>query len=302
MFYQLCYFLFGLAVVSARRVNFYRKDYVYFEDYDAFYKLHGVNLSTWNLSFLTCDDEGAELFYPATDNEWEVASKLAQVTPIEDEIFVGIHDKFVLGEYVTINGRPTNVTIENTDNILQEPHCVAMNIRTGAYRVIECDDSGPSRTTEVLPFICKKVEEVTCPTIDKGYKYVKETRKCYKINENRKTWSKAMETCFMEGGMLVVIESTMESLILHDLINDNTKHNDEIEKYHAGFKKFYPLEDFYTIKGHKLQDSGYNDWYPGNNDNERCGAVLKLNSKLYLDMNECDTLLYPFVCEIGVIA
>ncbi|RVE51316.1 hypothetical protein evm_003996 [Chilo suppressalis] len=256
MFYQLCYFLFGLAVVSARRVNFYRKDYVYFEDYDAFYKLHGVNLSTWNLSFLTCDDEG----------------------------------------------RPTNVTIENTDNILQEPHCVAMNIQTGAYRVIECDHSGPSRTTEVLPFICKKVEDVTCPTIDKGYKYVKETRKCYKINENRKTWFKAMETCFMEGGMLVVIESTMESLILHDLINDNTKHNDENEKYHAGFKKLYPLEDFYTIKGHKLQDSGYNDWYRGNNDNERCGAVLKLNSKLYLETNECDTLLYPFVCEIGVIA
>ncbi|CAG9788316.1 unnamed protein product [Diatraea saccharalis] len=310
-------FVFGFVVVSAR-VEFYRKDYTYVQEYDAFYKLHSDgNFSSWNTAFLTCDDEvltasaerfavfgkdyqipqyflyrrgpqtqgsrseivsgvlqsrrvgipkrvllGAKLFYPETKEEWKVAMKFQKLMPSAstgtNEIFVGIHDKFTLGEYVNINGQPINISLKNKDETSE--HCVTMDIGTGAYKLGKCYMHSGFR-----PFICKKVEDVTCPTIDKGYKYVKETKKCYKINTNPKTWSKAMETCFMEGGLLVVIES-------------------------------YKLED----GGYKLEDGGYNTWR--NNDELKydCGNIMDNGNNIYLGAHSCDTEIKPFVCEMSV--
>jgi hypothetical protein len=48
------------------------------------------------------------LFYPSVTNEWLVAKKLAQDKPKSSnltEVFVGIHDRFNLGEYITLDGK-----------------------------------------------------------------------------------------------------------------------------------------------------------------------------------------------------
>ncbi|KAL4715658.1 hypothetical protein ACJJTC_006237 [Scirpophaga incertulas] len=287
---SLLIFIFVISAVSSRHVNFYRKDYTYIEEYDAFYKFHndptGVNFSS---TFLACDDEGATLFYPSSANEWKVAKQLMLESPDSPnltDIFIGMHDKFGLGEYITVDGHPVTILVEQNDNI-EDHQCVTMDIETGAYTGSSC----VAKATTFRPYICKKIEDVSCPTIDTGYKYMKETKKCYKINKNPKTWLKAMETCFMEGGLLVVVESDMEANVIRHLIDE--------DNYYAGFRKLFPDKDYYSIKGHKIQDSGYYRWYNERNTEYDCGYLMMDNNELYMNAVYCSTKL-PFICEIGV--
>ncbi|KAL0829349.1 hypothetical protein ABMA28_004130 [Loxostege sticticalis] len=281
----------GFSTVASRHVNFYRKDYTFMDEFDAFYKLHWDTSGTdWSSTFLACDDEGAELFYPKIRDEWTVIKKLVKTmahAPNVSDIFVGIHDKFGVGEFITINGSPTSAPILNLETS-GEGRCVTLNIETGVLEANEClAQPGISR-----PFVCKKVEDVSCPTIEKGYRYFRETRKCYKVNNKEMNWSRAMETCFMEGGMLVVVESELEASIIRQKVL--LDYNNNI--YHAGFKKIFPNKEYYTVKGHQLSDTGYERWYSSNN--EECGVIRDGNNDL-LSSVKCDKKL-PFVCEMNV--
>lgn len=98
----------GLALVAARPDPFYRKDYTYVDQYDAFYKVHwDGNGHSWGLAFLTCDDEESMLFYPKMKDEWTVVKTLVAAMkekPNGTEIIVGMHDEFGLGEFITVDG------------------------------------------------------------------------------------------------------------------------------------------------------------------------------------------------------
>ncbi|XP_063828630.1 secretory phospholipase A2 receptor-like [Ostrinia nubilalis] len=290
----LILFAAGLSSVTSRHVNFYRRDYTYVDEFDAFYKFHwDINGSDWGSTFVACDNEGAELFYPRARDEWTVVKKLIAATPLASnvsEIFVGIHDKFGVGEFLTINGFPTSAPILNIESS-DEGKCVTLDIDSGAYLANDCiAEPGTTR-----PFVCKKVEDVSCPTIDKGYQYFKETRKCYKMNNKAMNWSKAMETCFMEGGMLVVIESELEAQIIREKIT----YVNRDQSYYSGFKQILGNQEYYTVKGHKLSDTGYDNFF------ERkmapCGTLFDYgnNGRIYLDSADCNEEL-PFICEIGV--
>lgn len=90
-------------------MNFFRKDYTYIEKFDAFYKLHwDLHGSSWNSAFLSCDDEGAVLFYPKIKDEWALVKNLTYrmaKPPNITNIFVGLHDDFGLGEFITVDGK-----------------------------------------------------------------------------------------------------------------------------------------------------------------------------------------------------
>lgn len=92
----------------SKRVEFYRKDYTYIEEYDAFYKVHwDLSGFTWSSAFSACYEEGARLFYPSGD-EWTIVQNLTNALPIApntSEIYVGLHDEFHLGEFITIDGK-----------------------------------------------------------------------------------------------------------------------------------------------------------------------------------------------------
>ena len=90
-------------------MQFYRKDFTYLEEFDAFYKVHwDISGLTWKTAFFTCDDEGAELFYPKTKGEWTIVKNLTDrmtEVPNVTDIFVGLHDEFQLGEFITVDGK-----------------------------------------------------------------------------------------------------------------------------------------------------------------------------------------------------
>lgn len=92
-------------------MQFYRKDYTYIEEFDAFYKFHwDVGGSAWSTALFTCDDEGATLFYPKAEEEWTVVRNLTDKDNKDEghnvtDIFVGLHDEFKLGEFMTVDGK-----------------------------------------------------------------------------------------------------------------------------------------------------------------------------------------------------
>ncbi|CAH0686111.1 unnamed protein product [Spodoptera exigua] len=284
--------LLGITLPSAhsRHVPFYRKDYTYIEHFDAFYKVHwDISGTNWNLAFLTCEDEGALLFYPKAQGEWALVKNLTEMmteVPNVTEIFVGFHNEFNLGEFVTVDGYSTPYPL-NVHSPLSDPNldnCVTMSIDTGKFH----EDSCTRTTSTPLPFVCKKTEDESCPTIDKGYKYIKSSHKCYKVNNKPQTWQGAMKTCFMEGGILAVIEDSAQARDVYNMVDGSPE-------YFVGVRRLFSQSDYYTVKGHKFSDMyslSYND------QNGDCGTVSSRNSdRIYTSTADCDQRL-PFICEM----
>uniref|UniRef100_A0A2A4JLW8 C-type lectin domain-containing protein n=1 Tax=Heliothis virescens TaxID=7102 RepID=A0A2A4JLW8_HELVI len=288
----LAAFLIGtLLPAQSRHAHFYRKDYTYFEEFDAFYKLHWDLTGTdWNRAFLTCDDEGSTLFYPKAKAEWTLVKNLTNrmlEAPNVTDIFVGLHDEFELGEFITVDGHSTPYPLPSESPLLPHPdNCITMNIDSGLFNVDNCQRIPDSP----LPFVCKKVEEKTCPTIDRSYKHVKSARKCYKVNTKPKMWQDAMRTCFMEGGILTVIENSEQAEIIKNMISYD-------EAYFVGVRRLFSRSDFYTVKGQKFTEMYENKYDDNNHD---CGTVFKNgNEILYTSTADCVNP-WPFICEMEV--
>ncbi|KAJ8712812.1 hypothetical protein PYW08_008116 [Mythimna loreyi] len=322
------FFLFCICLPFAvsRRIEFFRKDYTYIEEFDAFYKLHwDASVSTWKTAFLACDQEGATLFYPKVQDEWVLVKTLTDrmiEAPNVTEILVGLHDEFNLGEFITVDGLSTPYPL-SVDGEMQANgnNCITMNIDTGKFSVKSClFNKSP------LPYVCKKVEaraEDSCPTVDQGYKFIKTLKKCYKISEKHETWQEAMKTCFMEGGSLAVIDTDTQAQEIRSII--------DIQKsYFVGVRKLLSQGDFYSVRGKKFSEMYQN---PNNeNDNSRspneygylpnqygqypdengvypeyipppeknCGTVRNRgNPYLYTEYKNCNEEL-PFICEMEV--
>lgn len=92
----------------SKHIQFYRRDYTFVKEYDAFYKVHwDLTGFSWSSAFSTCSEEGAKLFYPSGD-EWTIIKNLTAAmkkAPNTTEIYVGLHDEFNLGEFITIDGK-----------------------------------------------------------------------------------------------------------------------------------------------------------------------------------------------------
>lgn len=56
---------------------------------------------------MACDNEGSKLFYPKGD-EWTLVKNLTNamaVPPNTTEMYVGLHNEFGLGEFITVDGK-----------------------------------------------------------------------------------------------------------------------------------------------------------------------------------------------------
>ncbi|CAH0625632.1 unnamed protein product [Chrysodeixis includens] len=298
----LCVFLLGLLLpsINARRDKFFRKDYTYIEELNAFYKVHWDSSGdTWDSAFLACNDEEANLFYPKQKEEWGPVKVLMQnmtEQPNVTDIFVGYHNKYHLGEFITVDGHATPYPLikDVIDNSMDQ--CILMSINTGEFRISPCarDPESP------LPFFCKKEiqEDMSCPTVDKGYKYSTELRRCYKVNKTPKLWSEAVQTCYMEGGMLVLAETSEELQKLSRFVESGT--------YSSGFRKLYPREEYYTLAGQKFKGE-INKYQPVeryNNYGEpemvygTCGAI-EISRGARSSTESCDTYR-PFICQMEI--
>ncbi|XP_073945845.1 uncharacterized protein isoform X1 [Choristoneura fumiferana] len=295
---------FGFALVASHPEPFFRKDYTYIPKFDAFYKVHWTakNGLSWSSAFMACEDEESSLFYPKMAEEWTVVEDLVSTMkkePNVNEVFVGMHYVVDLGEFITVDGNgllnPGPINNEN-DSPPEDGmgSCVTMDIRNGSYKLQSCSNF----TNNVQLFVCKKKVVVeACPTVDTGYKYVKEIGKCFKLHEvKRKTWKKAMETCFNEGGSLAILKNSVEAEIIRNKI---TLHNKD---YFVGFKKMESDTSdrhFYTIHGHKFDNTFYIRW----NHNETfdlkddCGVIYKFKENLNTMTKNCDDPS-PFLCEM----
>jgi hypothetical protein len=83
---------------------FFRKDYTYLREYNAFYKVHKSRL-TFSGAVATCSAEGAQLFVPTSESETVAAFDLTNKTEIK-WFWIGIHDLYGEGTFVTLDGEP----------------------------------------------------------------------------------------------------------------------------------------------------------------------------------------------------
>lgn len=84
--------------------------------------------------------------------------------------------------------------------------------------------------------------------------YAKSLKKCYKINQRQKVWTEAYRTCYMEGGMLTIIQDENEASWLQDFLNSNGNHE---LIYHVGTHRVTPGGEIYTIKGNFHLNLGF---------------------------------------------
>ncbi|KAL0879015.1 hypothetical protein ABMA27_003985 [Loxostege sticticalis] len=291
------FILFFAAGFVASQRNFYRHDYTYIEEYDAFYKLHyNVNQEIRTSTFSACEDEGAELFYPNTREEWTVVKKLVQSLPYTpiislSDIFVGQLEKFDSCEFNVMKVTSTH-TPRFSFETFGEGNCVHLDINTGfLFANNECVSDRTFST-----FVCKKAGNVaTCPSI--GYQYSNETNKCYKVNHSYLNWCKAMEACIGQGGVLLTVESKAETTVIRDKI---LRLQDKSSHYYEGAKKLSPDQDYYTnvVTGIKLSDSGF-ERFPDYGKHDCVVLWWTKEDEIYLTSNECDST-FRSICEMKV--
>lgn len=107
-------------------------------------------------------------------------------------------------------------------------------------------------------------------------------------------WDEALQTCYMEGGILVVIENENEAVAINDFLSSGSK-------YHIGIRKLTSRHDYYTIKGSKRADV-YNLPWSNEETESECGAIFYANqyntpSTMYTTTVECAERL-PYICEM----
>ncbi|KAJ2951590.1 hypothetical protein O0L34_g13743 [Tuta absoluta] len=241
---MLLVFVFALNFAKAHTAQFFRRDYTYLQEFDAFYKVHWIqngSLDSWNTAFTTCYDEGAQLFYPKAEGEFTSVKTLiptlskapsgkhfarskrhwrSSVIETDVDVIVGIHDEIGDGEFTTVDGKVIPKPVLQNLPMTAGHGCVLIDVDDDKYKTGPCDTEQPSKRL----FICKKVDNRPCSTIDVSYTYKEETKKCYKINSISRSWQDAWHTCYIEGGTLVTIDSYAEADLIKYMIKTDTEY------------------------------------------------------------------------------
>lgn len=174
-------------------------DYMWAHAYKTFYRLHDM-ATDWHEARQMCEAEGTTLLIPYTLDEMENLKLLmSNMKAHYTAIFVGIHDKFSAGNYVTVKGETSNIFSYNTcylkiynnlflilgepitgtileflwaegrpDNVNGSEHCIVMT-REGLFDDRPC--------TDIYPFVCKILANETmyndkCDNFDIGKHYL----------------------------------------------------------------------------------------------------------------------------------
>lgn len=263
-----------------QKLKFFRKDYTFIEESQAFYKIHTIH-RTWPDARKRCAMEGASLFYAEDEIEADAVMGLWNRTQPFSWVYVGISDLLAKGVWETIDGRPILDVFSNWGP--GEPN--------DANNVEDCviwrrDNSlNDDRCDKKFPFICKKSLldldwNTLCDMPDTSYHYNKDFGKCYKFHLSPMNWTDAHAVCSAEQSYLAVINSQSEAdylvKITEEAPKSKVKGNFLSGAVYLGFHN-RDNDGWKTIKGTTLEDSGYTGWgnqQPDGGDNETCGSMF----------------------------
>ncbi|XP_041975633.1 C-type mannose receptor 2-like [Aricia agestis] len=306
----LCLFVCNLlSNIAGAKFEKFRNDYMWADQVQTYYKLHGQP-THWYQAKQSCEDEGTMLLIPDTFNEMDNIKVLMSNMKSEySAIFVGIHDQYSDGNYVTVRGDHLTGTVQgimwaegSPDSYEDNEHCVVMN-RLGLLDDRPC--------TDVYPFICKiaaddfKYHE-ECDGFDTGYVLqnvsVGQHPKCYKFHREPLSWFEAYATCFREEGELAIINSPEEARVVTNLLRDHINSNvPDPNMLYLGFSDLLFPYQYRTIKDDTLKAAGYSSFHPIKetvvaNKTKRCGALSRTG---YLILTYCDRPAM-FLCQKGI--
>ncbi|KAL0894022.1 hypothetical protein ABMA27_014088 [Loxostege sticticalis] len=297
------YFLFFLVATSYSqrdKLNF-RKDYRYLNGTDSFYKIHTMH-KKWQDAKDVCAMEGATLFYPEDQNESDAVVEYMKATQPFHWVYVGISSLIVKGVFETVDGRSVNDVYAHwgpgePNDAAGVEDCVILR-NDGTLNDVNCDNKNP--------FVCKKTLDslewnTRCDMPYSDYVFEDNLGKCYKFHLGPKTWPEAYAICNAELSYLAVINSQDEADHLKKMTElapkDHVQGNFLRGAVHLGFHK--RGGEWKTIKGTRLEDSGYSKWgnqQPDGGDKETCGSMFYNG---HFNDLKCDTNCF-FICEHDV--
>ncbi|XP_073957678.1 secretory phospholipase A2 receptor-like [Choristoneura fumiferana] len=279
----------------------FRNDYMWAQAFKTFYRLHDL-ATNWAQARQICEAEGTNLLVPHSLEEMDnlkllISNMKAHFTAI----FIGVHDQFAHGEYVTLQGYPIRGTIlellwaEGSPNYVNNSeNCVVMT-REGLFDDRPCDD--------IYPFVCKILGNETeyseeCYSFDLGYR-LNANGKCYKYHSEPLNWHDAYLVCQAEQGHLVIINSVQEASVVTSFLGEhiNSRSPDPNILYVGFSDLMFPFQ-YRTIKGQSLDEAGYSSWSPIKQDlsttePQHCGAISRSG---FLKVTWCD-MPAMFLCE-----
>ncbi|XP_066993598.2 hemolymph lipopolysaccharide-binding protein [Anabrus simplex] len=126
----------------------------------------------------------------------------------------------------------------------------------------------------------------------------------YKLHVTGQTWQRARLTCAGEGTHLIILNSEEEAAAIKKLFTQHPKFNSTTshDSAFAGFHDIYDEEEYLTIFGETLKETGYTHWALGQPDNhgasqvspgEDCGGVNRQGELVDLNCEE----QHAFICE-----
>nr|AQY54448.1 immulectin 12 [Hepialus xiaojinensis] len=297
-----CYLIAAITMNQESEPTF-RPDYKYVDSEAAFYRLN-INPMNWTEARSTCQEEGASLVVPENQSEIDILVELIKSKSLDNArgVFMGIHDMFLTGTFLTINGQEMSEVFENwasdqPNRKAGKANCVFLH-RNSKYYDGKCKSK--------LPFICKKTldtltEQPLCETSDVAYFPDATETRCYKLHLKPKTWSKAFATCRAEQGYLAIINDEEEANILKNKLAEHPKRTlkGDFNKDHVflGFHDRFTAGEFITVFGTSLSETGFTQWAPRRRNNRKnrqhCGGLMRNG---FLDDINCSSKCM-FFCE-----
>nr|BAG54785.1 low-expression lectin 2 [Bombyx mori] len=284
-----------------RKSQKFRMDYMWAQMFKTYYRLNDL-ATNWDQARQICEAEGTYLFIPDSLDEMEsfkllMSNMKAQYTGI----FMGLHDKFSDGNFVTLKGESiAGTTIEllwaqgSPDNVNGTEHCVVMT-REGLLDDRPCDD--------IYPFVCKilgsEIEfNEKCNNFDLAY-IPRNNGKCYKFHAEPLSWYDAYLICKSEEGNLAIVNSADEASFITEMLSENLDRKvPDPNILFIGFSDLMFPFQYRTILGQSLEDAGYSTWghieeQTSKLDSNHCGAIT---SEGFLQITRCNRSAM-FLCE-----
>ncbi|XP_047510455.1 secretory phospholipase A2 receptor-like [Pieris napi] len=281
----------------------FRMDYMWAHAFKTFYRLHDL-ATDWDQARQMCEAEGTTLLIPSSLDEIENLKLLmSNMKAHYTGVFIGIHDQFSDGHYVTVKGEPITGTIlellwaeGRPDNLNGSEHCVIMT-REGLFDDRPCSD--------IFPFVCKILGNDTqynepCDSFDMGYEqHSVINSKCYKFHGEPLSWHDAYLACKLEEGRLAIVNSAKEASVFVSLLGEHLNSNTpDPNILYIGFSDLMFPYQYRTIVGQTLEEAGYASWSPLQESlkaftDKRCGALSRTG---FLEVTHCNRPAM-FLCE-----
>ncbi|XP_068083929.1 uncharacterized protein [Anabrus simplex] len=293
----------SVALITAEKAKPSADGYELFPAVGSYYKHHTVS-RTWEEARYVCEQEGAHLAIINSEEEANILSDIFKRSPKIPNVqwdfaFIGYHDLYDEGNYLTIFGEPLaslgfgriwkageiNNLWQNDVNSGEDCGSVHRNgglndlfceIRHSFFCEKELGLYPPPGSVDNSASAFRSLQDEKKPPKGTkprkhpgpGYELFKDVG-YYKFHTTGTTWENARRICHEEGGHLAIINSQIEGMVLTALFKGvpNLQMTNNSNLALVGFHDLYVEGDHRTIYGEPLKHQGYAKWAPGAPDN-----------------------------------